>query len=145
MIFKKVLFLYFFQAFVIKMFINTPLKRVRVRDGQWGRETLQRQSPTTGECCLATGNRMGVGGGGAATGRKERLWEEDGLGRKNAIMEHLVGLVQKRWDRAGAAAPGAGESQRSLSHWQRSQMAVTGRAGFDTNLSSPCSQSSLAC
>lgn len=35
-------------------------------------------------------------GGGAATGRKGRMGEEDAWGRKNATMEHLVGLVQKR-------------------------------------------------
>ena len=36
------------------------------------------------------------GGEGAATGRKGRIREGDDSGRKNAIMEHLVGLVQKR-------------------------------------------------
>lgn len=71
------------------------------------------------------------------------MGEEDAWGRKNATMEHLVGLVQRDETGLGAAAPGAGDPQRSLPHWPRTHTAVTRRAGFDTSLYSACSQSSL--
>lgn len=50
---------------------------------------------------------------GAATGRRGRARGEDDGKRKTGTMEHLGGLVQTRWDGAGAAVLGAGESQRS--------------------------------
>lgn len=50
MIFKKVLFLYisFPQDFVIKMFINTPLKRVRARDINEAQRRYSAKAPPLG-------------------------------------------------------------------------------------------------
>lgn len=102
---KSVVFIYiFFSGLCDKdVYLHTSVKS-ESRGHQWGPETLQCQSTTTGECCLATGNRKG---GRAATGRKGRIREEDAWGRKNATMEHLVGLVQKRRDRAWGSSAGS--------------------------------------
>lgn len=71
-------------------------------------------------------------------------WERKMLGGgKMQLWSTLLVWFRRDETGLGAAAPGAGDPQRSLPHWPRTHTAVTRRAGFDTSLYSACSQSSL--
>lgn len=69
MIKKSVVFI-FFSGLCDKDVYQHTSEKSEGKGRQRGRETLQCQSPTTGECCLATGTGWGEG---VVTGRKGRI------------------------------------------------------------------------